>query len=802
VNNSQRTAIIILSVFLFTVIILTQDNDSPSDQEEISPSEENIVNIAVTYEKLAENVELWPHPVSEEKIVLLINITGAEINQYCNENQIDTKFKFIPTPVIHKGGTQAGENPPGLDEMVQLNEAGINLIVGHDYSMANWYSLDYATENNMLLLSPMGVGLGQSIPDDNLYKLTPNMYEDPDVYDRVYAQMIKELGYQAFISINTGKRCIFRNLLDETAQAISYSYMDTQVEFDVNAEDFTPYLDRAAENLETAIELYGVEHVCVLTEQLLVDELIPFLDLMDNRSVFETVTWYDFSGIPEEIVIEEGLAPRLAKYGFVQIKLSPSLSGKAEEFLSFYEDKVGAYPTPSKMYGEAARYDAMWIMAQAVIEANSSSTDDVKKVLPQICREYLGVIGNCTLNNYGDRVSADYAVYRWSIIEENAQFVNIGHYDSETSKLRMQAKPVLEWSHTFGGLLEDVGLHVQRTTDGGYIIAGLTKSFGEGEHDIYLLKTDSNGNKVWDKTIGGPGVDIAYSIQRCENNSYIITGSTDSSELGENAFLLKIDSKGDTLWMKTYGDNNTNSRFVQVTSDNGFIVVGSQQVSGLLDLDFLLIRTDSNGTLLWNRTFDGKGRDLGRCVQQTMDGGFIVTGIIDSLGQEKGLFLFKVDRDGSMVWNQSLGDYGDAGYFVQEALDGGFIVTGYTRSLDGTDVCLVKTDSDGIVQWSRSFGGSGYDKGSCVQEMNDGDFVVVGTSSSFGEGDNDVFLFEVDAGGVLLWNVTFGGFGNDGGSCVQQTIDGGFIVSGYTQSFGKGDSDVFLIKYSPIQLSR
>ena len=800
-NNSQRIAIIILSIFLFTVILITQDKDQAPIQE-IPASEENIVNIAVTYEKLAENVEVFPHPVSEEKIIALVNYTEAEINQYCNDKQIDTRFKFIPTPVIHKGGIPAGENPPGLDEMIQLNMAGINLIVGHDYSSANWYSLDYANEQNMLLLSPMGVGLSQSIPDDNLFKLTPNMYEDPDVYDRVYAQMIKELGYDAFISINTGKHCIFRNLLDETSQAISYSYEGSQVEFDVNADDLTPYLDRAAENLQTAIDVYGVDHVCVLIDHLWVDKLEPFLDLMDNRSVFETVTWYDFIGIPEEIVIEEGLAPRPAKYGFVQIKLSPSMSGKAEEFLSFYEEKVGAYPTPARMYGEAARYDAMWIMAQAVIEANSSSTDDVKMVLPQVCREYLGVIGNCTLNIYGDRISADYDVYIWKIVEENAQFVNIGHIDSETSKLRMQVQPVVEWSHTFGGLLEDVGLHVQQTTDGGYIIAGLTKSFGEGEHDLYLLKTDSKGNKVWNKTIGGPEFDIAYSIQQCENNSYIITGSTDLSGLGDTAFLLKIDSKGDVLWMKTYGNNNTNSRFVQVTSDNGFIVVGSQQVSGLLDLDFLLIRTDPDGAMLWNRTFDGKGRDLGQCVQQTSDGGFIVTGIIDSLGQEKGLYLFKVDGGGSMIWNQSLGDYADAGNYVQQAFDGGYIITGYTRNLSGTDVCLIKTDSEGIVQWSRTFGGSGYDLGRCIQETSDGDFVIVGTSSSFGEGDNDVFLFEVDADGVLLWNVTFGGFGNDGGSCVQQTIDGGFIVSGYTQSFGEGDSDVFLIKYSPPQLSR
>ncbi len=364
---------------------------------------------------------------------------------------------------------------------------------------------------------------------------------------------------------------------------------------------------------------------------------------------------------------------------------------------------------------------------------------------------------------------------------------------------RLQTQPVIEWNHTFGGLLEDVGLHVQQTTDGGYIIAGLTRSFGEGEYDIYLLKTDSMGNSVWNKTIGGPGIDIAYSIQQCPDSCFVITGSTDLSGLGDVAFLLKIDSDGDTMWMKTYGNNNTNGRFVQLTLDNGFILVGSQEMSGYGDLDFLLTRIDQYGNMLWNQTYDGKGRDLGRCVQQTSDGCFIVTGIIDSLGHEKGLFLFKVDEGGSMVWNQSLGDYGDAGYFVRESFDGGFIVTGHTNT---RDVCLVKTDSDGIVQWSRSFGGSGRDSGSCVQEMNDGDFVVVGTSSSFGEGDNDVFLFEVDAGGVLLWNVTFGGFGNDGGSFVQETNDGGFIVSGYTQSFGRGDSDVLLIKYSPPQLSR
>ena len=793
-NNRQRVSITVLVLIGLGFIILSQDNNQTPVQEEITLPEEDTVNIAVTYEKLAENVGLWPHPVSDEKVIALVNFTEAEINQYCLDNQIELKFQFIPTPVIHKGGTPAGENPPGLDETIELNEAGINLIVGHDYSLANCYCMDYADEQDMLLLSPQGVGLGLSIADDNLFKLSPNEYEDPEVYDRVFAQMIKELGYQAFISINAGTHCFNRNLLDETAKAISYDYEETQVEFDVNADDFSPYLDRAAENLHAAIELYGVDRVCVLIEHMWIDELVPFLDLMDNRPVFEKVTWFDFVGISEEILIEEGFEPRLAKYGFITIRKAPAISTKSNEFYRFYEEKIGELPTPSKMYGEAARYDAMWIMAQAIIEANSTSTEEVKRAIPEVCREYFGVIGNCTMNSLGDRIITDYDIYRWS----TNQFENIGHYDADNHRFNIEARPVVEWNRTFGGLLEDVGLYVQQTPDESYIIAGLTRSFGEGEHDILILKTDSKGNHVWNKTSGGPEYDTAYAIQPCTDGGYVITGSTESGTESYEAFLLKIDSEGNVLWMNTYG-NYTTGRHVVETSDNGLIIVGSQHSSDFDDLDFLLIRTDSDGALLWNRTYDGRGRDLGRCVQQTRDGGFIVTGIIDSWGPEKGLYLFKVDRDGGMVWNQSLGDYGDAGEFIQETGDG-FIVTGYMRK-DDLDCVLVKTDSWGNVQWSRVIGGSGRDSGSCVQITSDGDYIVVGASSSFGDGSNDVYLFEMDTDGVLLWDLTVGGPGNDGGSCVQQTSDGGFIVSGFTQSYGKGDSDVFLIKYSAPRLA-
>ena len=167
-------------------------------------TQDNIIQIAVTYEKLASNVMTWPHPVSAEKIIALVNLTEVEINQYCLDNQIKKQFNFIPTPVIHKGGTQRGENPPGLDEMIQLNEADINLIVGHDYSLANRYSFEYAKDNDMLLFSPTGLAIGQAGITDNLFQLKPNYYETR-ASDKVFAQMIKELDYEAFVTINIGK---------------------------------------------------------------------------------------------------------------------------------------------------------------------------------------------------------------------------------------------------------------------------------------------------------------------------------------------------------------------------------------------------------------------------------------------------------------------------------------------------------------------------------------------------------------------------------------------------------------------
>jgi len=429
VKNRYKISGILLIILAFAAIYYYPQNPQTHNPENNQADDETSVKIAVTYEKLAENVGLFPHPISEEKITALVAMAENDINQYCIDNQIETRFRYIPTPVIHKGGTQQGENPPGLDEMIQLNQSGINLIVGHDYSLANHYSLEYANDHQMLLLSPSGVGLGLSKPDDYMYKLMPNEYEDPEVYEKVYAQMIKELGYKAFITINTGRRSFYPNLVEETAKALNYSYRTTLVEYDINSDDFEPYLERTAGYLNDTIEVYGVENVCVLVEPLWIDDDV-FLDVAEKYPILSSVTWFDYVGLSEEWVVEHGLDEILADYGFTRLVMCPAETARADVFYQQYIEEVGELPTPSRLYDEVARYDACWLMALSVLQANSSNPEAVKAVLPMICSSYEGVLGDCSLNEYGDRVSTDYRVFTWETDDGEAFFKDIGYYNS------------------------------------------------------------------------------------------------------------------------------------------------------------------------------------------------------------------------------------------------------------------------------------------------------------------------------------------------------------------------------------
>jgi len=255
-----------------------------------------------------------------------------------------------------------------------------------------------------------------------------------------------------------------------------------------------------------------------------------------------------------------------------------------------------------------------------------------------------------------------------------------------------------EWSKTFGGSVDDGGYSVQQTTDGGYIVLGHTSSFGNGGQDIYLIKTNSEGIEAWTKTYGGSGNEFGYSVQQTSDGGYILTGNTSSYGNGDNdVWLIKTDSEGTEEWNKTFGGENDDRGYsVQQTTDGGYIIAGYTN-SDLGSNDVWLIKTDANGNEQWNKTYGGDGSDYGYSVQQTTDGGYIIVGVTAPTGNGN-VWLIKTATNGIEQWNKTFGgSVHDYGYSVQQTTDGGYIITGATTSFGngGHDVWLIKTDSEG-----------------------------------------------------------------------------------------------------------
>ena len=285
------------------------------------------------------------------------------------------------------------------------------------------------------------------------------------------------------------------------------------------------------------------------------------------------------------------------------------------------------------------------------------------------------------------------------------------------------------------------GYSVKQTIDEGYILCGETGSF------IYVIKTNELGEEEWNQTFGGSSNDSpGTSIQQTTDGGFIITG-----QLQGSTCLIKINGNGEEEWSQVYNGDIGNS--VQQTIDGGYIITGTTDIYPLSEPNItglLLLKTNEFGEEEWSQILGGMGSDVGNSVQQTTDGGFIITGILDKEGESwtGELTLIKTDENGNEQW-QSLWNNG-GGYSIEQTTDGGYIVGGTKwSSIEGNNIYLLKTDENGEEEWSEVYSG---DLGFAVQQTIDGGYIMCGSiHNGYFEGftNRDVYLVKIDSTGNI-----------------------------------------------------
>jgi len=357
----------------------------------------------------------------------------------------------------------------------------------------------------------------------------------------------------------------------------------------------------------------------------------------------------------------------------------------------------------------------------------------------------------------------------------------------------------VEWYVNFDGGRHGGGNYIDLTSDGGYILTGGTSS-PENSTEIWLIKTDVDGNLLWERTLGGEDGDVGYCVQQTTDGGYILVGETYSSYIHyrSDVLLIKTDADGNETWRKLFYGSGTDAMYCVIqATDGGYTMVGHTDSNTETDSwDIWLIKTDADGNKTWSKTFGGDDPDIGYYVQQTADGGYILVGETNpnaisptSAGGETDVLMIKTDADGNELWTKRFGGIGeDIGYCVQQTADGGYIVAGVagpTSEWETQVAWLMKTDANGNEMWSKAYSdflnrctynvvGKYY-----VQQTSDLGYIISGSLKRADSYDHDGLVIKTDSEGNYLWHITFGGSKGGYASCVRETGDGDYIVTGY-----------------------
>jgi len=361
-------------------------------------------------------------------------------------------------------------------------------------------------------------------------------------------------------------------------------------------------------------------------------------------------------------------------------------------------------------------------------------------------------------------------------------------------------QPEILWSQTYSdeGRGTQCWDHIQ-TVGGGFALAGITSSPQDGETDFFFVVTGGNGREIWSHSYGGQRGDRCAAVVQTDDGNFVLAGNTRSFGQGEEDwYVIMTDDEGREIWSRTYGGDHYDACFSVIQLDDGDLsLFGFTWSFGAGEKDYYLIKIDNEGETLWAHTYGGEQFDYGRKHIVTSDGGFAMVGYTISIGHGgKDMGLCKVDGEGELSWWQAYGgEYNDDCFAVIQTSDGGYALAGYTQAFEDavTDCWLVKTDADGEMQWSRTYGGEEEECWQDLCQLDDGGFLLVGYTFSYGNGDSDIYLVRTDPNGEELWTQTLGDeFAEDCYSLIRTDL--GYSLAGYTNPVNERRTDFWLVQ--------
>jgi hypothetical protein len=367
------------------------------------------------------------------------------------------------------------------------------------------------------------------------------------------------------------------------------------------------------------------------------------------------------------------------------------------------------------------------------------------------------------------------------------------------------AQPDTLWTKTFGGLNDEECNCVIQTSDGGFALAGYTRSFGAGEEDMYLIRTNASGDTLWTRTYGGSGSDGCNSIIQTNDDGFILAGWTTSFGPENHSYLVRTNHLGQTLWTQTYPGVfleplRSGGLFnVIAVSDTEFSLAGmNMSVDSLMTC--YLIKITSSGDTLWTRRHSISDTLFAFCMDhiQAMDGSYVLTGLqglFDPISGDpinKGAFVLKLDSSGDALWTWTVNEDGwEHFYSVVENFDGSFNFGGATGRTNHNWYFLhVRLDSSGNNLWTRKYG-EGNCWGKDFIRTFGGDYLLAGYVM---EHNDDFYAIKTNSTGDSLWSISFGGDSPDECNSVIQTNNSNYVLAGYTKSFGAGGQDFWMVK--------